>query len=56
MSIGNESLWMGLIDRYYSDNQPLKELLLIHSRLVADKALGIADAHPELTVDKGFIE
>ena len=56
MSIGNESLWMGLIDRYYSDNQPLKELLLIHSRLVADKALGIADAHPELDVDKGFIE
>lgn len=56
MSIGNESLWMGLIDRYYSDNQPLKELLLIHSRLVADKALGIADAHPELAVDKGFIE
>ena len=56
MSIGNESLWMGLIDRYYSDNQPLKELLLIHSRLVADKALGIADAHPELAVDKGFVE
>lgn len=56
MSEGNQSLWMGLIDKYYSDNQPLRELLLLHSRLVADKALKIVDAHPELGADRAFVE
>ena len=51
MSVGNESLWMGVIDKYYSDNQPLRDLLLLHSRLVADKALKIVAAHPELGAD-----
>lgn len=46
MSVGNEALWMGVIDKYYSDNQPLRDLLLLHSRLVADKALKIVAAHP----------
>lgn len=56
MSVGNESLWMGVIDKYYSDNPPLKSLLLIHSKLVARKALAIVDAHPELGADRGFVE
>ncbi len=56
MSVGNESLWMGVIDKYYSDNQPLRELLLLHSHLVADKALRIVEAHPELGADAGFTE
>ena len=56
MSVGNERLWMGLIDKYYSDNQPLRDLLLLHSRLVADKALKIVAAHPELGADAGFTE
>ena len=51
-----ESMWMRVINRYYSDNQPLKELLILHSRLVADKALGIATAHPELNLDRQFVE
>ena len=51
-----DSMWMGVIDRYYSDNQPLRELLILHSRLVADKALKISDAHPELGADSVFIE
>ena len=56
MTEKTDSLWMGVIDRYYSDNRPLRELLLLHSRLVADKALKVADMHPELGLDRQFIE
>lgn len=47
---------LDIIDRYYSDNEKLKEILLVHSRSVADKALSIADRHPELMLDKEFLE
>ncbi len=56
MSSGDESLWMRVIGKYYADNPPLRDLLLLHSRLVADKALAIVDAHPELGADRGFTE
>ena len=56
MNVGNESLWTGVIDKYYSDNPPLKSLLLLHSTLVARKALTIVDSHPELGADRGFVE
>ena len=49
-------MWMRVIDKYYSDNPPLKELLVLHSRLVADKALKVAAAHPELGLDVQFLE
>ena len=52
----DESMWMKVIDKYYSDNQPLKNLLILHSRLVADKALKIVDAHLELGADRQFVE
>ena len=51
-----DSMWMKIIDKYYSDNPPLRELLILHSRLVADKALKVAAAHPELALDSRFIE
>lgn len=44
-----------LIDKYYDNNLPLKEILLKHSRLVTEKALAIARNHPELNADKAFI-
>ncbi len=56
MNGGNESLWTGVIDKYYLDNPPLKSLLLLHSTLVARKALAIVDSHPELGADRGFVE
>ena len=37
-------------------DQPLRELLLLHSRLVADNALKIVGAHPELGADRAFVE
>lgn len=44
-----------LIDKYYSDNAPLREILLIHSRSVADMALDVARRHPELGADEPFL-
>ena len=44
-----------LIDKYYSDNAPLREILLTHSRSVADMALDVACRHPELGADETFL-
>lgn len=44
-----------LIDTYYPDSNELKHILLTHSRSVADKALAIADRHPEYHLDKKFL-
>ncbi|RGX86324.1 HD domain-containing protein [Bacteroides intestinalis] len=44
-----------LIDAYYPEDNERKHILLVHSRLVAEKALRIADDHPELNLDKDFL-
>ncbi|MBR1469056.1 MAG: HDIG domain-containing protein [Prevotella sp.] len=45
------------IEHFYgAGDSELKSLLLVHSRAVADKALRICDAHPELGLDRDFIE
>lgn len=44
-----------IIDKYYKDFPGLRDILVRHSRAVADKALAIADAHPELLLDRNFI-
>ena len=45
-----------LIWKYYADNEPLRELLLLHSRQVAQRALEIAGRQPELHLDTTFVE
>ena len=45
-----------LLDQYYPEDNELRHILLTHSRSVADKALSIARAHPELGLDTQFIE
>lgn len=47
---------LSMIDRYYENQNKLKEILLIHSRAVTNKALQIAAAHPELNLDVPFLE
>lgn len=47
---------IAIIDKYYPENNELKHILLTHSRSVADKALWIADRHPELNLDRAFLE
>ncbi len=44
-----------IIHKYYSNNPELLQILLKHSKAVADKALAIAEAHPELRLDRQFI-
>ena len=41
---------------FYPENNALRHILLVHSRSVADKALAIAGRHPELKLDRRFIE
>ena len=44
-----------IIDKYYPEDNERKHILSVHSRLVAEKALWIADRHPELQLDKDFL-
>jgi len=46
-----------IIDKYYgAGGSKLKDILLVHSRAVAARALRIADAHPELGLNRRFVE
>ena len=44
-----------IIDKYCSEKR-LRDILIAHSRAVADKALDIVSRHPELEADVVFIE
>ena len=47
---------LAIINKYYPEDNELKHILLTHSRSVADKALWIADRHPELNLDRQVLE
>jgi uncharacterized protein len=44
-----------IIKKHYQEGSELYEILLTHSFSVADRALYIAQTHPELSLDKEFI-
>ena len=44
-----------LIDKYYAKGSPLYNILVTHSRRVAEKAQEIACSHPELEADENFL-
>lgn len=46
---------LSIIDKYYSQNVECRDILLKHSKSVANKALEIANNHPELNLDKEFL-
>lgn len=48
--------YQSIIDKYYGENNELRRILITHSRSVADRALLVADRHPELGLDRRFIE
>lgn len=49
--------YQAIIDHFYgTGDSELKRLLMVHSRAVADKALRICDSHPELHLDREFVE
>ncbi len=45
-----------IIDKYYPEANKLRDIFLTHSTLVTRRALKICDAHPELHLDRGFVE
>lgn len=48
--------YQNIIDKYYPEENALRNILLVHSRDVAMKALRIAECHPELNLDTRFLE
>jgi uncharacterized protein len=46
---------LDIINKYYPDDNKLKEILLQHSQSVEQKALWIVDHHPELKADRTFV-
>ena len=44
-----------VFNKYYQPGTPLYNSMWSHSRLVADKALQLAQAHPELEIDLNFV-
>ena len=48
--------YQAIINQYYQADDPLRRLLLLHSRQVADRCLKIARQHPELPLDLQFLE
>lgn len=48
--------YQAVIDKYYPDDDNLRRLLLKHSRQVADRCLQVAQRHPELYLDRQFLE
>lgn len=45
-----------IIDRYYPEENELKNIYMVHARKVAALALEMAGRHPELDMDLNFIE
>ena len=48
--------YQSLINKYYPEDTALRQLLLRHSRQVADRCLEIVKKHRELPVDRQFLE
>jgi len=48
--------YQAIIDKYYTADDSLRRLLLLHSRQVADRCLRICRQHPELPFDVQFLE
>lgn len=46
---------MSIIEKYYPEDNALRRLLLHHSRQVAEKALEVAEKHPELHLHRDFL-
>lgn len=45
-----------IIDKYYPVGSVAREILIDHSRSVAEKAMGLARLHPEMNLDLAFVE
>ena len=48
--------WERIINKYYGEDGALRHILIVHSQSVAQKALQIVSLHPELNLDRRFVE
>lgn len=48
--------WEEIINKYYGEDSELRRILVVHSQSVAQKALQIVSLHPELNLDRQFVE
>ena len=48
--------WEEIINKYYGEEGDLRRILIVHSQSVAHKALQIVSLHPELNIDRQFVE
>ena len=48
--------YLAIIDQYYPQKSKVRDILLTHSECVTRKALQIVDKHPELKLDRTFIQ
>lgn len=48
--------WEAIIDKYYPSEGKLRAILITHSAAVARRAIVIAERHPELSIDRRFVE
>jgi uncharacterized protein len=48
--------YQSIIDKYYPEDNELRHILMVHSRQVAEKALSVVDAHPQLHANRTFVE
>lgn len=48
--------YQAIIDHFYLEDNQLRQILLQHSRMVANRALRICDAHPKWPIDRKFVE
>jgi uncharacterized protein len=48
--------YQAIIDKYYPEDNELRHILMVHSRQVAEKALSVVDAHPQLHANRTFVE
>ncbi len=44
-----------LFSKYYPEGHPARDILVLHSQMVREKALWVAQQHPELNADTDFI-
>ena len=47
--------YQALIEKYYPEDDALRQLLITHSQSVAQFALQIVSLHPELGIDRQFV-
>ena len=47
--------YQALIEKYYPEDDALRQLLITHSQSVAQLALQIVSLHPELGIDRQFV-